>query len=237
VRFDHTGSRISFTNGENILLVATVDGSVMATALLSDADAADKPAPRSICFSPDGRCLAVSGRQCHLPFRTTSPLAVQAQVGHHQRPISSIFFSVTGIRCSAVFLMGASVSGQSPDSHSRDASPDFLTFLPAFFGISIPEIPEAEVEVLTFEPARSACASQSSTTGARRSPSFPAVIRVMETDRNIPPDRANALVDGFFRSALERQSKPRLVHLVQFKRPLSRSVLDALKASSWTPMS
>jgi hypothetical protein len=72
----------------------------------------------------------------------------------------------------------------------------------------------------------------SSISGARSNRSFPPVIRVVETDRNLRADLAEILVDGSFTPALKVQSQLGLVGFASFKRPLSDSVLRALNSST-----
>jgi WD40 repeat protein len=96
VRFNHTGSHFAFTDGKVVFLMCSADGSLVGTVEIPRSPHQEDPPPRSICFSPNGRYIAVAAPQYVITVIEVGPLHVIGQLDAHKHHISSIVFFSDG---------------------------------------------------------------------------------------------------------------------------------------------
>jgi WD40 repeat protein len=98
VRFNGDGSRFAFTDGKNVFVIGTVDGTLVGTcAILRNAQQDEAPA-RAISFSPDGRYLAVSAPLFAISIFEVATQKHISTLELHKHHVSTIAFFKDGRR-------------------------------------------------------------------------------------------------------------------------------------------
>jgi WD40 repeat protein len=98
VRFNGNGSLFAFTDGKIVFIMCTHDGSLVGTVTIPRNPASEDAPPRAICFSPDGRFLAVSAPQHAIIAIEVSTLRVVATLEAHKNSVSAIAFFHNGTK-------------------------------------------------------------------------------------------------------------------------------------------
>jgi WD40 repeat protein len=94
IRFNNDGSFFTFSDGKSVFFVTTRDGSVAGSMPWGSQNA--DSIPRSICFSPDSKYLAISGGASSLLVINVPQRSVQTQLNVPNHVVSTIVFFQDG---------------------------------------------------------------------------------------------------------------------------------------------
>jgi WD40 repeat protein len=92
VRFNRDGSLFAFTDGKNVFIIGTADGSLVGTCEISRSSGVEDTPARAIAFSPDGRYLAVSAPLYSISVYEVSTQRQISTLEGHKHHVSTIVF-------------------------------------------------------------------------------------------------------------------------------------------------
>jgi hypothetical protein len=92
VRFNRDGSLFAFSDGANVFLLATADGSLVGSCEIPQNARQEESPARAICFSPDGQFIAVAAPLHSITVFEVATRRLVTSLDTHKHHVSSLAF-------------------------------------------------------------------------------------------------------------------------------------------------